>query len=81
MAPMSSSVGRCVVASGMRQGDLKAVMVPEPYGTGQWRLYNVVKDPGEAKDLSKKMPDKFENADCRLGQLCAGRGCDSAGVA
>ena len=43
----------------MRQGDLKAVMVPEPYGTGKWRLFDVVKDPGEAKDLSKSMPDKL----------------------
>lgn len=43
----------------MRQGDFKAVMVPEPYGAGEWRLYNVVKDPGEAMDLSKDMPDKL----------------------
>ncbi len=44
----------------MRQGDLKAVMVPEPYGTGKWQLFNVVADPGEAKDLSSSMPDKLE---------------------
>jgi arylsulfatase len=44
----------------MRQGDFKAVMVPKPYGTGQWQLFNVAKDPGEAKDLSKSMPDKLE---------------------
>ena len=44
----------------MRQGEFKAVMVPEPYGTGEWKLFNVVKDPGEAKDLSKSMPDKLE---------------------
>lgn len=44
----------------MRQGDFKAVMVPEPYGTGKWQLFNVVKDPGEAKDLSTAMPDKLE---------------------
>ncbi|MHC4525955.1 MAG: arylsulfatase [Planctomycetota bacterium] len=43
----------------MRQGDLKAVMVSKPYGTGQWQLFDVVKDPGEAKDLSKSMPDKL----------------------
>ena len=43
----------------MRQGDLKAVMVSKPYGTGRWQLFNVVKDPGEAKDLSKSMPDKL----------------------
>jgi len=44
----------------MRQGDLKAVMVPEPYGTGEWQLFNVVKDPGEANDLSTALPDKLE---------------------
>jgi len=44
----------------MRQGDFKAVMIPEPYGTGEWQLFNVVKDPGEAKDLSTAMPDKLE---------------------
>ncbi len=43
----------------MRQGDLKAVMVSRPYGTDQWQLFNVAKDPGEAKDLSKSMPDKL----------------------
>jgi arylsulfatase A-like enzyme len=35
----------------MRQGDFKAVMVPPPYGTGAWQLFNVVVDPGEANDL------------------------------
>ncbi len=34
-------------------------MVPTPYGTGEWRLFNVVKDPGEAKDLSTAMSDKL----------------------
>lgn len=44
----------------MRQGAFKAVMVPKPYGTGEWRLFNVVDDPGEANDLSKEMPEKLE---------------------
>ena len=44
----------------MRQGDFKAVMLPEPYGTGKWQLFNVVKDPGEAKDLSSAAPDKIK---------------------
>ena len=43
----------------MRQGDFKAVMVPAPYGTDAWQLFNVVSDPGEANDLSKAMPDKL----------------------
>jgi arylsulfatase A-like enzyme len=27
---------------------------------GIWQLFNVVEDPGEAKDLSKAMPDKLK---------------------
>lgn len=44
----------------MRQGDFKAVMVPAPYGTGLWQLFNVDMDPGEANDLSKVMQDNLE---------------------
>jgi arylsulfatase len=45
----------------MRQGDLKAVMVPKPYGTGEWQLFNVANDPGEAIDLSNQMQDKLQS--------------------
>jgi len=41
----------------MRKGAFKAVAVPEPYGDGQWRLFNVEEDPGEVNDLSAEMPD------------------------
>ena len=44
----------------MRRGDLKAVMVPKPYGTGEWRLHDLAKDPGEANDLSKEMPNELK---------------------
>ncbi len=44
----------------MRQGDFKAVMVPGPYGTGVWQLFNLGEDPGEANDLSKMMPNKLK---------------------
>ena len=43
----------------MRHGSFKAVMVPEPSGTGNWQLFDVTEDPGEAKDLAKAMPDKL----------------------
>jgi arylsulfatase len=36
----------------MRQGDLKAVFVPKPYGTGEWQL---------AVNLAKKMPERLES--------------------
>lgn len=45
----------------MRQGDYKAVMVPKPYGTGEWRLFNVEKDPGESNNLSKTMPEMLQS--------------------
>jgi arylsulfatase len=45
----------------MRQGAYKAVLVPEPYGAGEWKLFNVVADPGEADDLSSEMPEKLES--------------------
>lgn len=45
----------------MRQGDYKAVMVSTPFGTGEWQLFDVVKDPGESKDLSESMPEKLES--------------------
>jgi arylsulfatase len=44
----------------MRQGDYKAVMIPPPYGSGEWQLFDVVKDPGEAQDLSNRMPDRLD---------------------
>jgi arylsulfatase len=44
----------------MRQGDLKAVTVPKPCGTGEWELYDVAKDPGEANDLSKTKPAELK---------------------
>lgn len=59
-APKEFIGGEMVGGKWMRQGDFKAVMVPKPYGSGQWNLFNVVADPGEAKDLSKAMPDKIE---------------------
>jgi len=44
----------------MRQGDYKAVSVAPPYGEAKWHLYNVVKDPGETRDLAKEQPDKLK---------------------
>jgi arylsulfatase A-like enzyme len=44
----------------LRKGDYKAILVPQPYGDGQWRLYNVVKDPGETRDLAKDQPGLLE---------------------
>jgi arylsulfatase len=50
----------------MRQGDLKAVMVPAPYGKGVWQLFDVAADPGEAKDLSKADPGEAKDLSKQL---------------
>ena len=59
-APTDFVGGEMVGGKWMRQGDFKAVMLPAPYGAGEWTLYNVVKDPGEAKNLAKTLPDKMK---------------------
>lgn len=42
------------------QGDYKVVRNLAPLGDGQWRLYNIVSDPGEVNDLSGEMPERFQ---------------------
>lgn len=41
----------------MRDGKWKAYQEPEPFGTGEWQLYNLENDPGEAHDLAASNPD------------------------
>lgn len=41
----------------VRKGDFKAVLVPAPYGDGNWHLFDLVSDPGESIDLSGNMPE------------------------
>ena len=43
----------------LRKGDYKAIFVPPPFGSGEWQLFNVAKDPGETDDLSEKNPKKM----------------------
>ena len=43
------------------QGDYKLVRNMPPLGDGEWRLYNIVLDPGEAKDLSEIEPERFQH--------------------
>ena len=44
----------------IRQGDFKAVWNAPPYGDETWRLYNIMKDPGETQDLAKAHPEQVE---------------------
>lgn len=43
--------------SALYRGDHKLVRTPAPLGDGSWRLYDVVKDPGETNDLAGRMPE------------------------
>jgi arylsulfatase len=36
----------------VRKGDFKLLWLPEPFGTGDWQLYDLENDPGELNDLS-----------------------------
>lgn len=40
----------------LRKGNYKAILVPKPYGNGQWKLLNVLTDPGETNDLALEKP-------------------------
>jgi arylsulfatase/uncharacterized sulfatase len=41
------------------RGDLKLVKNLPPYGDGNWHLYDIVKDPGETRDLATALPADF----------------------
>jgi arylsulfatase len=40
-----------------RKGNWKVLRLPEPYGNGDWQLYDLAADPGELNDLSSEFPD------------------------
>jgi len=42
------------------RGDLKLTRNMPPVGDGQWHLYDIVRDPGETRDLQSEMPVRFE---------------------
>ena len=41
-----------------RSGNLKVLRLPEPYGNGDWQLYDLSVDPGEINDLASDFPDR-----------------------
>ena len=42
------------------KGNFKLVRNLPPMGDQQWRLFDIVRDPGETRDLSTEMPDLFQ---------------------
>ena len=44
-----------------RRGNWKVLRLPEPYGNGDWQLYDLASDPGETHDLSSDFPERTEN--------------------
>jgi arylsulfatase len=44
----------------VRQGEWKLRWQYEPFGTGQWELYNLTLDPAERKNLAAERPDKVK---------------------
>ncbi|MBT5186533.1 MAG: arylsulfatase [Kordiimonadaceae bacterium] len=43
----------------VRKGDWKIIKIPGTFGTGEWELYNIVEDPGEANNLRDSQPEKL----------------------
>jgi len=42
----------------LRQDDWKLLWLHEPWGIGDWQLFNLREDPAEMKDLSNQNPEK-----------------------
>jgi arylsulfatase len=43
------------------KGNWKILRLAKPFGTGDWQLFNLEKDPGEAEDLSRQFPAKRDS--------------------
>ncbi len=39
------------------KGNWKIMRLPQPFGSGNWQLYDIEKDPAETTDLSEKFPE------------------------
>ncbi len=44
----------------IRQGDWKALYLPNVLGKGRWQLYNLAQDPGEIHDLAATHPQQLQ---------------------
>lgn len=44
----------------LRKGDWKIVFANQPWGTGEWELYNIAKDRTESENLAARHPEKLK---------------------
>ena len=59
--PADAAVGHELSGNAaMYRGELKLVRNLPPLGDGQWRLFDIVRDPGETQDLSAARADEFQ---------------------
>lgn len=49
-------LGRAAV----RKGDWKIRLLEDPYGPGEWQLFNLAEDPTETTDLAAEKPEKLK---------------------
>ncbi len=49
-------------------GDWKVLLMPHPFGKGDWELYKLKDDPAEMNDLSKQHPEKLKELVARWEQ-------------
>jgi arylsulfatase len=45
--------------SAVRKGDWKIRLLEQPYGNGEWQLFNLKNDPTERHNLAQQEPDKL----------------------
>lgn len=53
------------------QQDWKILRLPQPFGTGNWELYNLKDDPAETRDLSKQFAAKRDSLIAAWNQYAA----------
>ena len=41
-------------------GEWKILWMPQPFGSGEWELYDLAEDPAEMNDLAAEQPDRLE---------------------
>jgi len=45
----------------IRMGHWKATWIAEPFGAGDWQLFDIAKDPGESQDLAHQHPKVLQD--------------------